>query len=227
MLRFFFFFYLLAILMLKTLFAEPTVKPIQDVYRVYVSGTGIHTVNPIYIDVAIQVNVVANKTCPKYAWYSGFILNPSTIVDVCARPRHYRVHRVVQVQRVGNRVVRAQADDVAQHLLAVRKVRDAQEHQLHVHHQHQQKRVYGAPTAGTQPVVAHARRQPVHQRPPLPRERPGYPQPLIGVLRRYLRACDIYVQFYRIHKPYVDVCDIMIITMCLFISRCTHIKSIE
>jgi len=50
---------------------------------------------------------------------SSFELALMVIVHVRARPRHYRVHREVYVQRICHRIVRAQSDNIAQYLLAV------------------------------------------------------------------------------------------------------------
>lgn len=77
---------------------------------------------------------------------------------------HDRLHRDVYVQRVGHRIVRAPAHDVPQQLLAVRKVRNALEHELHVHRQHQKRRVKNAVFARVQTVVAQTSHKSVNHR---------------------------------------------------------------
>lgn len=105
---------------------------------------------------------------------------------------HNRVDGEVHFQRVGHRVVLALVDDVPQYLLPVGEVRQAQAHQLHGDHEHQQDRVehrrrvrHGRALV---PVVRQHGRQPDGQR-------TGHPaQP---VRQRYLLVrvirCRLYV----------------------------------
>jgi len=135
--------------------------------------------------------LAADKSCENKhpRWCLNERVRAIYLFKIYVRSRHNRIHREVYVQRIGHRVVHTSADDVPQQLLTIREVRDAQEHDLHVHHQHEQQRVDGAiAPAGVQPIVAHTGHQPVHQRTSLPRERFGYYQILVRGFRRQLKT---------------------------------------